>query len=133
MHLVDNVNLKPSLGGAVSHLIPDLTDIVDTVVGCRVDLDDIGGDPCLDCLAGRTFVTGTSVHRMFTVHGFCQNFGNRSLTCPACSAEQVSMSEPVGLNLIFQCCNNVILPFDIRKGVRPEFPVKSSITHSFLS
>ena len=21
------------------------------------------------------------------------------------------MSEPVGLNLIFQCCNNVILPF----------------------
>ena len=75
MHLIDNVDLVFSCGGRIGDLLPDLTDVVHTVVGCGIDLDDVHGSARSDGLAGRTFPAGISVHGMLTVDGLCQNLG----------------------------------------------------------
>ena len=45
MHLVDDIDFIPSLCRPVGYLLTDFTDVVDTVVRCRVDLDDVRGTP----------------------------------------------------------------------------------------
>ena len=41
MYLVDNVNPLFALGGTVLNLLPDLTNIVNAVVGSGIDLGNI--------------------------------------------------------------------------------------------
>lgn len=45
------------------------------------------------------------------------------LTCPAGSAEQVSMADASRLKLISQRLDNRILPLYIFEAIRPELPV----------
>ena len=116
MYLIDNVHLKTALRGPVSHFLTDFTDIVHTVVGGRVDLNDIHGSPCLNGPTGRTFVAGTSIHRMLTIDRFCQNLCHRSLTGTPGTAEKIGVAKAVCAHLIFQCFNNMILPFNLIKG-----------------
>ena len=129
MHFVDDIGAHLQRCRRIVHLFADLADVVHTVVGSRVNFYDIGGSSGLDSLTGRAGVAGTSVHRMFAVDCLCQNLRHRSLTCPAGSAEQVSMADTSGFHLIFQGGHNVILALHILKGGGPEFPIQSSITH----
>ena len=39
MHLIDDVNLIFALCWTVGYFLADLTDVVNTVVGCCIDLD----------------------------------------------------------------------------------------------
>lgn len=56
MHLVDDIDFIPSLCRPVGYLLTDFTDVVDTVVRCRVDLDDVRGNARQNRLTRRTFV-----------------------------------------------------------------------------
>ena len=67
MHLVDDIDFIPSLCRPVGYLLTDFTDVVDTVVRCRVDLDDVRGNARQNRLTRRTFVARASVHGMFAV------------------------------------------------------------------
>ena len=101
VHLVDNVHLILSFSGAVGNFLPDLADIFHTIIGCRINLDYIHRSPGGNALTDRAFPTGTSIYRMFTVHCFCKNFCNGSLSGSSCTAEKISMSYAIGFNLIF--------------------------------
>ena len=129
MHLVDNVDLVPSLCRAVRHLLTDFSDIIDTVVGRCVDLDHIHGSTCCNRSARLTFPAGTSVHRMFAVHGFRKYLRHRCFPGSSGSAEKIRMSDTVCLDLVLQCCNDMVLPFHIRKLGRAELSVKCRIRH----
>ena len=60
-------------------------------------------------------VAGTAVYRMFAVYCLRQDLCNRSLSGTSRSAEQVCVSDTVRLDLVGQCCHNMILSFYIVK------------------
>ena len=132
MHLVDDVNLVFPLCRTVGYLLADLTDIVNTIVGCGINLDHIHSGSCLDGLAHVTFIAGTAIYRMFAVYCLRQDLRNRSLTGTSGSAEQICVSDTVGLDLVGQCCHDMILAFYVVEIIRTKFTVKSSITHKTL-
>ena len=101
MHLIDDIHLVFSLCRTVGNLLPDLTDVVDTVVGCRIDLDHVHGCSRLDRFTGRTFVTGTSIHRLLTVDRFRKDLCHGRLTGSTGSTEQKCVTDTVRTNLIF--------------------------------
>ena len=123
MHLVDDVDLVFSLRRGIGYLVDDLTDIVHTVVGSRIDLDDIHAGSRRNRLTNTAFPTGAILCGVFTVHCFRKNLCHRSLTGTSRSGEQIRMTDPVRPQLILQCRHDMILTLDIGKSVRAEFPV----------
>ena len=95
MHLVDDVDLVFSLRGGIGYLVDDLTDIVHTVVGSRIDLDDIHAGSRCDCLTNTAFPTGAVLCGVFAVHCFRKNLRHRSFTGTSRSGEQIRMADPV--------------------------------------
>ena len=79
----------------------NLTDIVNTVVGCRINLDHIHGSLLIDRTAHSTFIAGTAIDRMFAIHCLGKNLGNGSLTGSSCTAKQIGMPDTIHLYLIF--------------------------------
>ena len=101
MHLVDDIDFIPSLCRPVGYLLTDFTDVVDTVVRCRVDLDDVRGNARQNCLAGRTLIARTSIYRVLAVDGTGENLGNRRFSGSTGSAEQIRMADTIRPDLIF--------------------------------
>ena len=69
-----------SFSRTIGHLLTDLTDIVNAVIGRCIDLDHVHGGASLYRLTHVTFTTGTSIYRMLAIYCFCQYFCNGSLT-----------------------------------------------------
>ena len=132
MHLVDDVDLVFTLGGRISHLVPDLTNVVYAVVGGCVDFYYIHGSACRYRAAGRARSAGIAIHRVFTVHRPGEDLRNRCFSGTPGTAKQVGMSDSVCIDLIFQCDYNVILSPDVAKLCRPKLPVEGHIRHVFL-
>ena len=101
MHLIDDIDPVRAFRRRILDLFPDLTDILHTVVGCRVDLYYIHGASGCDCLAGCAFIARTSVHWMLTVYCLCKNLCNGSFAGSPCSAKQISMADTPAGNLVF--------------------------------
>ena len=123
VNLVDNVYLIVSFSRTIGHLLTDLTDIVNAVIGRCIDLDHVHGGASLYRLTHVTFTTGTSIYRMLAVYCFCQYFCNGSLTGSSGAAKQIRVTNTVMLDLIGQGSYNVILSLDIVKIIRSELPV----------
>ena len=123
MHLVDDVDLVFSLRRGIGYLVDDLTDIVHTVVGSRIDLNDIHAGSRRNRLTNTAFPTGAVLCGVFAVHCFRKNLRHRSLTGTSRSGEQIRMADPVRPQLILQCGHDMILTFDIRKSIRTKLPV----------
>jgi hypothetical protein len=68
MHLVDDIHLVFPFGRRIPYLVHDLPDIINTVVGGSIDLNDIHRGLRGDALAHPAFVAGVPVHRMLAVH-----------------------------------------------------------------
>ena len=133
VNLVNNVNLIIALCGTVGYFLTDLTDIVHTIVGSRIDLDHIHGRSGLDRPAHLTLITGTSVYRIPAVDCLCKDLCHCCFTGSPCSAKQIGMTDTVRLDLVCQGCHNMILPFYIIKIIGPEFTVQGSIAHKSFS
>ena len=127
MHLIDDIHLISSLRRTVGYLFPDLTDIVHTVVGSRIDLNDVHGSTGCNIFAHGTFPAGTSVYRMLAIDCLCKNLRYCCLSGSSCATEQICMSDPVRLYLILQRCDNMILSFYVFKFRRTKFTIQGSI------
>ena len=95
MHLVDDVDLVFSLRRGIGYLVNDLTDIVHTVVGSRIDLNDIHAGSRRNGLTNTAFPTGAVLCGVFAVHCFRKNLRHRSFTGTSRSGEQIRMADPV--------------------------------------
>lgn len=82
MHLVDDVDLVFSLRRGIGYLVDDLTDIVHTVVGSRVDLDDIHAGSRRNGLTNTAFPTGAVLCGVFAIHCFRKIFATVVLPVP---------------------------------------------------
>ena len=101
MDLIDDVNLIFALCWTVGYFLADLTDVVNTVVGCCIDLYYIHRSSCKNGLAGRTLVTGASIYRMFAVYSPGIDLRYTGLTCTSGSAEQIGMTNTFRCDLVF--------------------------------
>ena len=91
---VDNIDLVSALSRPVLDLFPDAPDVVNAIIGRRIDLHHIHIGPGSDIPAHLTFTARASVHRMLAVDRPGKNLGHRSLSGPPGPAEQIGMSDP---------------------------------------
>ena len=97
VHLVDDVHTHFHLGRGIHRIVTQVADIVNAVVGSRIDLQHIHAGAAVDGTAGRTAITGISILQIFTVDSLCQNFGAGSLAGTARAGKQVRMAQMAGL------------------------------------
>ena len=115
MDLINDVDFIFPLCRGIGHFLPDLTDMVHTIVGRRIYLNDIHGTAGCNGFAGSTFPAGTAVLWLLTINRFGKDLRNRRLAGSSGAAEQIGMSDTVRQDLVLQCCYDMILPFDILK------------------
>ncbi len=127
MHLVDNINFKPSLRRRIGHLIHNLTDVVNAIVGGGVNLNHIHTDARRNRLTARTFPTRTPLHRVLAVHRPRKYFRYGSLSCSPRPAEEIRVTDTVRLDLVLQGGHYMLLPFDILKTARAELTIQCCI------
>ena len=123
VHLINDIHFITSFCWTVGDLFPDFTNVIDTIVGSRIDFNHIHGIACGNRLTNCTLSTRASVYRVFTVNCFCKYLGNRCFSGSPCSTEQVCVSDTICFNLILKRPHNCILSLYIFKFIWPEFPV----------
>ena len=102
MYLIDDIDLILTIDRWILDLIPDLTDIIDTVVGGCIHLYDVHAGLAEDRLAARTLVARISIDRMLAVHCTCEDLRDGGLTGSTGTAEKIGMPDPPGHDLIFE-------------------------------
>ena len=100
VHLVYDINFVFSFCRAVCYLFPDFTDIIYTVIGCRINFDNIHGTSCRNCFTACTFSTRASIYGMFAVDCLGKYFCDGCLTGSSRSTEQICMADTVCLYLV---------------------------------
>ena len=123
MNLIDNIYFITSLNRGILYLFPNIPDILHTVIRSRIDFEYIKRTLCVNCLTGRTGITGVSIDRMLTVYRLCKKLCNRSLTSTSCTTKKIGMPYSVINNLISQCLDNGILSSYFIKIIRTPLPV----------
>ena len=128
VNLVDDIDLEPASFRRISGCVAQVADILDAVVGRRIDLDEIGERTVLSRLADLTFETGIPVlARMLAVDRLCQNTGAGSLAGAAGAGEQVGMCRGLAPKLILQRRCDLRLRQDVCEGHRSPLSVKCLI------
>ena len=124
---VNNVDAVFAADRREVRLVPDVPDVVDTVVGRRVNFHHVQDAAAVNAAAGVAFIAGVPVHRVLTVDGLGEDLGAGRLAGSAGAGEQIGVRMPPGLHLIHKGPGNVILSDHIRKHLRPVFPVQRLI------
>ena len=123
MHLIDDIHTLSDLGRGINCIIPEVPDIVDTVVGSCVDFQYVHAGTFVDAPAGFTPVTGITVFRMEAVHRLGQDLGAGGLARTPGTGEQVCMAHLAGQQLMLQRLGNRQLTHHIIKGLRTVFTI----------
>ena len=130
MHLVDNIHLIAPLRRRILHFVNNLTDVVHTVIGRRVNFHDIHRRMRLYRLTHGTCPARTLRAWILAIHRFGKYFGNRRLTGASRPAEQIGMPDTICFYLVAERSHNMLLPFYIRKIFRTVFSIQSLIRHT---
>src|SRR5699024_2415318 len=123
MHLVDDIYLIFALNRRVLYLLPDLPDVVHTVVGSGVNLKDIQRTLIVDGLTGRTLVARIAIHRMLAVDRLGKKLRDGCLAGSTRATEKIRVPDSVIKNLIAQGADDGILPLNLIKIVRAPFSI----------
>ena len=120
---VDDVDAVFSLRRGVRHLVDDIPDIVDAVVGSRVHLHDIQARVRADRPAGGTLAAGTPVERILAVHRLGEDLRDRGLARSPRPAEKIAVRDPSGDDLVLQRADNDVPSPHVLEGAGPVFSV----------
>ena len=117
MHLIDDVDpILPRCRGDID-LIDEVSDVVDGVIGRRIELKDIVRPLLIssDTLAAR--ITCLALRcAMLTVDGLGEYAGTRGLAHSSWTAEEVGMAELVLLDRIEERSGQRLLPHHVSEG-----------------
>ena len=101
MHLIDNIYLIFTDLWRDAHLFHQLTDIIHRIVGSGIKFMDIIRPLFVESHTRFAFVAGFTIgSRRHTVDGFGEDSRTSSLSHPARSAKQISMSQFLGSDCI---------------------------------
>ena len=129
MHFVYDINLIFSLRRGIGNFLHDLTDIVNAVVGRRINLDDIHAGACGYGMADAAFSAGTVRSGVFTVYRPGKDLRHSGLARSPGSGKQIGMSDAACLQLVLQCGYDMILPLYICESIRTKLPVQCRVRH----
>ena len=132
MNLVDDIDFEPAFGGIIANLVHNLADVRNTVVGGRIELDDVHGRAGVDGLAHGALIAGIAVNRVLAVDGLRKQLCHRSLSGAPGSAEAVRMADTAGPQLVPEGCDHGVLALDLVKGGRAEFAIQRNVSHALL-
>ena len=94
MDLIDDKHAVTARLRRDAHLVGQVTDIVDTVIGGAVKLVDVVGTLLVKRLARCALVTGFTIRSgMFTVDGFGKNAGTGGLSNSSGAAEKIGVCQ----------------------------------------
>ena len=127
MDLVDDVDAFPDGRGGKHRLVPERADVVDAVVGGRVQLHHVQHRAVHYPAAGGTLAAGVAVHGMFTVHRPREDTRAGGLTGASGADENIGVREPPGPDLVFQGLGYMLLTDDLIEGLRAPFAIQSLI------
>lgn len=96
MYFIDDIDLVFALIGLESCLVDEVADIVDAIVRCSVDLDDIEHRPIVEGDTIGTLVAWISIVDIDTIDSLCQYSSGRGFTRSARTREDIGMSDSVG-------------------------------------
>ena len=124
--LVEDVDLLPRPLRRHAHRVAQLADVLDPVVGRRVDLDDVERTALLE---GRARVARPArlggrplAQRRLAVDRLREDARRRRLADAARPAEQVRVGEPVACDRIAERLGDVLLRDEVVEGLRPVLP-----------
>ena len=132
VHLVDDIHLILAGAGGVSSLVPQVADIIHTVVGGCVHLHHVQQAAVVDALADLALPAGVAIDRMQAVDRLGKNFGAGGLAGAAHAGKQIRMAYAPCGDLVFQGGHDGTLPHHILKPLGSPFAVKRTI-HGVLS
>lgn len=119
MHLIDDEDaVFATLRGRL-HLVGDVADVVDTIVGGGVEFNDIHGGASVDGFAIIAFATCLAVGgRVKAIDCLGEDSGAGSFADAAGPTEEVGLSESVGRDGVFQRGSQVFLTHDASESSR---------------
>ena len=123
VYLVDDVHALFDLAGRIDCVVAQNAHRIHTVIRCSVNFQHVHAAAVINGAARRTAVAGVAVLRVEAVDCLRQNFCAGRFSRAPRSREKVRMGKGRILYLIFQRCNNMVLPLYILKGGRTKFPV----------
>jgi hypothetical protein len=129
VNLVNNVDLISSPDRGESHILPQFTDLIDTVITRSIDFEHVEADTSGDLTAGIAFSTGVNGWSVYTVQSLGQNPRRRRFTCSAWPDEEISMREPLLDDRVLQRLNDVILSQKIVKELGSILASEDLVTH----
>ena len=117
MHLIDDVDpILPRSRGDVD-LVDEVSDIVDGVIGRRIELKDIVRPLLVSSDALATLITRLALRcAMLTVDGLSKYAGTRGLAHTSGTTEEVGVAELILLDRIEERGGQRLLPHHVSEG-----------------
>ena len=127
MHLVHDIHPLADLGGGIHRVVPQIPDIVHTVVGGGIDFQHIHAGTGVNGPAGLALVAGVAVVRVEAVYRLCQDLGAAGLAGAPGAGKEVGMAQLSGDNLGLQGLGHRQLTGHIVKGLGAIFTIQRLI------
>ena len=123
MHLVNDIHALSHLAGGIDGIVTQIADIVDTVVGGRIDLQHIHTGARIDGSASLADIAGIAVVRIQAVDRLGKDLGAARLTRTPGARKQIRMAHVTGKQLRLQRLGHSTLPHNIIESLRPIFTI----------
>ena len=123
MNLVYHVDLVAAFGGNETDLLSQLADLVDSAVGCGVDLDQIQCAALIDGLTHGAFAAGPLGLVGEAVHGLGQDARHAGLAGASRPGEEVGVAHPIPEHSVPQGADHMILADQLVEVLGPPLAV----------
>ncbi|MMZ62860.1 hypothetical protein D1872_250860 [compost metagenome] len=113
VYFINNIDFASYLGRCIFHLIPQITNLLYTAVGCSINLLHIHDRPRRNSNTGLAFITRLYRRPTLTVDCLGQNLGCTGLSCAPRPTEQIGVRGPPVANSILQGLDNMLLSYHV--------------------
>ena len=131
MNFIDDVNLKSALSRLIADIFDDLANLIDAAIGRTVDFENVDRIALGNLMTLSADATRSSGWPIIAIQRLGENSRCGCFAHSAHAGEQKCVWNPIGADGVLQGSGNMLLPGDIRKGLRTPFPCNHQIRHRF--
>ena len=124
MNLVDDIDFIFGLARREDYFIRDPANVIDRIIGGRVDFQNIQKAPLIDAFTNFAGIAGVPLMGIQTIDGFGKNYGQRGFSCSAGAAEEVGMADILTDDSLPLGVDNLFLPHVVIKVLRSPFTIE---------
>jgi hypothetical protein len=131
VNFIDDVNLKSALSRLIADIFDDLANLIDAAIGRTVDFENVDRIALGNLMTLSADATRSSGWPIIAIQRLGENSRCGCFAYSAHAGEQKCVWNPIGADGVLQGSGNMLLPGDIRKGLRTPFPCNHQIRHRF--